>query len=225
MVASGTTDFNLNIEELVEEAYDLIGGEMTSGEDLSKGRRALNLVLIDLQNRGHPLAKLENLKFQTVKGESSYELPKNILDVMDVVLSRGDSDTAVQRIPLFEYHKIANKDSEGLPTQFAIDRDTSRAKMFLYLTPENSTDFIDMWVVRRIQDAGPYNRTLDMSYRYLPAIVHGLAYYLSRRREGISMAERNALKTDYVETLTNAFLEDTERTSYKVSPYPYHRRK
>jgi len=223
VASSGITTFNLDIEELTEQAFSLVGGELTSGEDARQARIALNLLLIDLQNQGHPLAKLENVKFSTVGGEPGYQLPSDTIDVMSAVVTRDGTDTTIERIPLFSYHKIATKDQEGLPTQFALDRDKNAVSMFLYLTPENSTDSINLWILKKIETVNnPAGENVDVSTRYLPALVFGLAYYLSMKRD-VNIQKRSELKANYDMALRNAFEEDRERAGYKVVPHSYKR--
>jgi hypothetical protein len=225
MATSGTTNFSLDIEEIIEKAYELIGRDIVSADDLNSARKSLNLLLIDMQNRGHPLASLQNNTFSTTSGTSQYSLSAGIVDVMSMVVVRSSTATPVERTSLFEYHKIPNKTSEGLPTQFAVDRDRDNVELYLYLTPENSTDTVDYWCLKQIEDAGAYTNTLDTTVRYQPAVVFGLAYFLTLgdKSEG-AMSVRNELKMNYLDALGMAMTEDRERTSFRVTPFGYHRR-
>jgi hypothetical protein len=133
---------------------------------------------------------------------------------------------------LMQYHKISNKDSEGLPTQYTVDRKLSSVEITLYNTPENSTDVIDYWAITRIDDAGQYTNDVDVSYRYLPALQFGLAYFILMERDtfdangmNVTMQKRNELKMAYLEALNDAMTEDRERVSFQVTPFGYHRRK
>lgn len=225
MSTSGTYQFSLDIEQLITEALDLVGGEITSGADLRKARTSLNLLLIDLANRGQPLAGLENRTLALTKGVSTYTLPPEVTDVISLVISRGDNDTPVERIPMMEFHKISNKTQQGLPTQCMIDRKLGAIELKLYLVPENDTDVLNYWCKRKIQDAGSYSNTPDMATRYFPALVFGLAFFLSLKRPGFDPAERKLLSDLYEQTLDNAATEDSEQVSFKVTPFPYHRRR
>jgi hypothetical protein len=221
MATSGTNTFNLTVDEVIDEALSLAGGDLSSGEDLKKARRALNLLLIDMQNRGHPLAELENRTFTVASASASYTLSADVLDVLDVVITRSSVATPVERISLFEYHKIPTKTDKGRPSQYAVDRDRDNVTVHLYQTPENSTDVIDYWCVTAIEDAGAYSNDIDLNKRYLPAVTFGLAYYISMKRPEVDPAKRQELAQNYVTALDNAMMEDRERTSYKVSPFAY----
>lgn len=229
MATTGTVAFNLNIEQILDEAMELAGAELTTGEDLQKARRALQLVLIDFQNKNHPLAELENKSFTTTSATAAYQLSAGIIDVMDAVVIRSSTTTPLHRIKLFEYHNIPTKDDTGLPTQFAVDRDRDQITMYLYQTPDTSSDTIDYWCLTQIEDVGSnYTNNLDMSTRYLPAIIFGTAYYMTLKRkpdDEISLQElerkRNRLKAEYEDKLLNIATEDRERGSFIVTPFNY----
>jgi len=163
MATSGTTNFSLNVEELISRALDKVGGEITSGIDLRRARTALNLLLIDVANRGIPLAEIKNKTLTLVEGTSEYTLPTDVNDVLSMVLTRDDNDTPVTRLSISEFHKISNKSSEGMPTQYMLDRQRTAPVLTLYLTPDNSTDVINYWCSTRVEDAGAYADTPDMS--------------------------------------------------------------
>jgi len=224
MATSGTTNFSLNVEELISRALDKVGGEITSGIDLRRARTALNLLLIDVANRGIPLAEIKNKTLTLVEGTSEYTLPTDVNDVLSMVLTRDDNDTPVTRLSISEFHKISNKSSEGMPTQYMLDRQRTAPVLTLYLTPDNSTDVINYWCSTRVEDAGAYADTPDMSVRYFPALVFGLAYFVSFDREGFDPAKRRELLDTYIGLLDNATLEDRERVSIKVAPFDYRSR-
>jgi hypothetical protein len=225
MTTSGTYTFSLDIEALISEALDLVGGEITSGAELKKARTSLNLLLLDLANRGTPLSGLENRTLALTAGTSTYTLPSEVQDVLSLVLSRDDTDTPIERIPLMEFHKISNKTQQGLPTQCAIDRKRTAIEIQLYLVPENSTDVVNYWCKRKIQDAGTYTNTPDMNTRYFPALVFGLAYFISLKRDGFDPAKRKELADLYTSLLDSAATEDSEQVSFKVTPFNYIRRR
>lgn len=224
MTTSGTTNFTLTVEEIVEKAYNMVGGELISGEDLRQARRSLDLLFIDLQNRGYPLAKLTQITIPMVEGQAAYTLAANVVDVLDVVLTRDDLDTPLERLSLFEYHRLPKKDETGRPSQFTIDRTETAPIMYFYLSPENNTDVIDLWAVTRIQDTGNASNTVDFSYRYLPAIVLGLAYFLSLEQANFPMDKRAELRQNYQDLLEAAFSEDRERASAHIRPPSYFKR-
>lgn len=231
MATTGTFTYNLNLEEILNEAFELVGGEITNGADLKKARRALALLLIDMQNKGHPLAELENKTFTVTSATPSYTLSAGTIDVLDMVVVRSSVATPVERVPLFQYHKIPTKTQKGLPSQYAVDRDRSAITVHLYQTPENSTDVIDYWCLTEIEDIGTnYGNNLDLNKRYLPAIIYGLAYYMALKKNSDTdvglqdiMAKRVELKGLYDTALMDANIEDRERAPLKLKPFNYFR--
>lgn len=226
MATSGTHNFTLDVEELINQALKKVGGGVTSGIDLRDARTALNLLLIDLANKGTPLSGLKNAEFPLTQGVKEYVLPAEVSDVLSVVVSRGNVDIPVTRIAIQEYHKISNKEQQGLPTQCMIDRRLLSPVMTLYLVPDDlaASDSINYWYISRIQDAGSYTDTSDISIRYFPALVFGLAYFISFDRDGFDPQKRSELLSNYVGLLENAATEDRERVSFKITPFNYRSR-
>jgi hypothetical protein len=218
MTSSGTTTFDLQIDEALEEAFELVGGEYTSAEEARSARRSLNLVLKDLENRGIPLAKLELKTFTVTQSTETETLPSDVIDVLDVVCRRSGVDYSMNRLSVAEYNSIPDKTQEGRPFSFMIDRQQSAPIMYLYLTPENSTDVVRYWAITKIDDVTASNQTIDVDARYLPALTMGLAYHLSFKRQEITEAKRAALKQNYEELIARALLEDSERVSFRAVP-------
>lgn len=226
MATSGTYNFTFSVEEIIEKAFQMVGGELTSAEDLRQARKSLSLVLIDMEARGAPLAQIQHKTFTVTSGDVDYVLPDGVVDVLDVTVNRDGTETPVQRISLFKYHKIPNKDSPGIAAQYAIEQALSQTIMYLYLAPENSTDVIDYWCINRIQDPGAYTNNIDLSYKYIPAVTFGLAYYLSLERDEKTeywMMKRKELMQNYIGALETAAGNDRDRASFTVTPHPYNR--
>lgn len=225
MAFSGTYNFNLDVEELITQALGKVGGEITSGTDLRKARIALNLLLLDLNNREVPLAGMEEKTLQLVKGQATYTLPNDVEDVLSLVLDQGNNiDTPITRIPIREFQTISNKDSPGMPTQCVVTRNLTSTEVRFYLVP-NSDDFkVHYWAKSKTQDVGAYSNNVAMVNRYLPALVFGLAYFIGMDREGFPEERLNRLEREYEKLLDNAALEDRERVSFKVTPFGYRRR-
>lgn len=217
MTTSGTTTFNSTVLEIIEDAYELVGGEFITGYDAKMARRFFNLLLIDLQNRGHPLGKLELVTQTTTLGTRDYALNANIIDVLHCTLKRT-SETAMRRVTLFEDNAIPVKSQQGRPFQYAVDRDRDAITVKLWPTPENSSDILQMWVVKKIEDITSSRETVDISTRFQPALIFGLAYFMSFRRPDMDIQKRQELKTQYEELLDNAFGEDKERASFFARP-------
>jgi hypothetical protein len=228
MATSGTYNFKFSVEEIIEKALQMVGGELSSAEDLRQARKSLSLVLIDMESRGAPLAQIQHKTFTVSAGDVDYTLPSDVLDVLDVTVERDGTETPVERIGLFKYHKIPNKDSPGIAAQYAIERARTETIMYLYLAPENSTDVIDYWCITRIQDPGVYTNDVDINYKYIPAVTFGLAYYMSLERDEKTeywLAKRKELMQNYLGALEVAAHDDRERASFTISPYSYFRRR
>ena len=181
MATSGTTDFNLNIDEVIEESFERIGRQVRTGYDLKSARRSLNLLLSEWGNRGVHLWKVTNHTQNLTAGTTTYTAPANTSDVLEAVFRNGDTDTTMTKISRSQYQAIPNKSSQGTPTQYYVRRNLSNVEINLYLTPNTTDTQINYYYVARIEDAGKYTATPDAPYRFLPCMVSGLSFYLSQK--------------------------------------------
>jgi hypothetical protein len=214
MTTSGSRDFNLDVAEVIEEAYERCGLEVRTGYDAKTARRSMNLMFADWANRGLNLWTVKEANFTVTQGTSSYPLASDVVDVLDVVVRRNSTDFEVQRISRSDYATVPNKTTQGRPSQYYLDRQITPV-MYLWSTPENSTDQVRYYYVRRIEDADTLVNTTDMPFRFFPCMVAGLAYYISMKRapDRIQM-----LKTVYEEEFQRAADEDQGRTPLKLQP-------
>ena len=214
MATSGSRDFNLDVGEIIEEAYERCGLEVRTGYDAKTARRSLNLMFADWANRGLNLWTVKEGTFTVTQGTSSYSLAADIVDVLDVVVRRDSTDYEIERISRGDYATLPNKSTQGRPSQFWLDRQITPV-MYLWSTPENSTDQIRYYYVRRIEDADALVNTTDMPFRFYPCMVAGLAYYIAVKRvpERVQM-----LKSIYEEEFQRAADEDENRTPLKLQP-------
>lgn len=218
MAVSGTINFGLDIDSVIREAIENVGGEPTLGEEGRSARRSLNLLLIDWQNRGIPLWKRDTQSFPVVEGTSSYTLTAGTIDVMESVCRRNSIDLDMERMTPEEYLQIARKDQDGRPTQYYIDRQRASTLMYLWPVPENSTDEVVYWRFTRIFDVNSSNEDPDVPFRFLPSLTTGLAYYMALKRTGIPIERIALLKGVYEENLKVAMEEDRDRASLKLVP-------
>ena len=115
MATSGTTTFNLDISEIMEEAYDLCGLELRSGYSYRSAKRAMNLVFLEWQNKGLNLWTVEQSSTTLTAGTSSYTLESSALDVVDAFIRTDAGNTSSQfdqrlnRISRTEYAHQASK--------------------------------------------------------------------------------------------------------------------
>ena len=214
MTTSGSRDFNLDVGEVIEEAYERCGIEVRTGYDAKTARRSLNLMFAEWANRGLNLWTVNQATIDLVQGTSLYSLASDVVDTLDVVLRRSNTDFEVQRISRGDYVTLPNKTTQGRPSQYYLDRQIT-PQLNLWAVPENSTDQIIYYYVRRIEDADTLVNTTDMPFRFYPCMVAGLAYYMAVKRtpERIQM-----LKTIYEEEFQRAADEDQGRTPLKLQP-------
>ena len=232
MATTATTTFNLDLNSLCEEAFERAGSEMRSGYDLKTARRSLNIMLIAWQNRGINLWTVDEGSIPLVAGTATYNLPLDTVDLLDHVVRTGSTTTQVDinisRISVSTYANIPNKNATGRPLQVYIDRQSGATgptptstvaypTITVWPVPDNATYTFQYWRLRRIQDAGTGVNTQDVPYRFLPALVAGLAYYLSMKLPE-AMARIPMLKADYEEEFALAAEEDREKAPIRMVP-------
>ena len=218
MATSNSRDFDLDVAEIVEEAYERCGLELRTAYDAKSARRSLNLMFADWANRGFNLWTVTQTTQALTEGTATYTLTANVTDLLEVVIRRSGSDTDVTRISRGEYLSIPNKTTKGKPSQYFFDRQTL-PQINVWPTPENSTDTLVFYFVNRIQDVDSLTNTADTPFRFLPCMVAGLAYYISMKKapERIQL-----LKTVYEEEFQRAADEDEDRVSLKLQPSIQH---
>lgn len=214
MTTSGTRTFNLDVAEMIEEAYERCGLEVRTGYDARTARRSLNLMLADWANRGLNLWTVAEGIFTVTQGDHSYPLSADVVDVLDIVVRRQNTDYEIDRISRTEYFTLPNKSTQGRPSQFFLDR-TITPTLYLWATPENSTDQIRYYYVRRMEDAATLTNTTEIPFRFLSCMVAGLAYYIAMKRAPERMA---ILKAVYDEEFQRAADEDVDRVPLKLQP-------
>jgi hypothetical protein len=216
MATSGTTTFDLAIDDIVEEAFERCGMRMQSGYQLTSARRSLNLLFLDWANRGLNLWTIEEQIFP-LTGTAEITLATDTVNVLSAVIrdySQSPSvDITIDRISREEYLNIPDKQTGARPAQYYVQR-ANPTKVFLYPRPNGPYSLV-YYRIRRIQDAGVYTNTADVNFRFLPCLVSGLAYYLSLK----FASDRTAgLKQIYEEDFTRAALEDRDTASVSFIP-------
>ena len=216
---SGSYNFNLEIGDVIQEATEMIGGEVTLGEEPRSARRSINLILSDWQNSGVCLWTTNTTTVSVAASTSQVSLGSHVSDVMQVVVNRDDTDLEMTRISYEEYLKIPNKGQTGRPSQYAIKRFSDNVQLFMWSVPDVNTDKLKIEKIDYMQDVDKSAiQNADMPRRFLPALTTGLAYYMSLKRPGISEARAKFLKAEYEERLGFAMTEDKERASLYITP-------
>jgi len=214
MTTSGARDFNMDVGEIIEEAYERCGLEVRTGYDARTARRSLNIMFADWANRGLNLWTVNQGTITLTQGQAQETLTSDVVDVLEMVLRRDNTDYEIERISRGEYLTLPNKTTQGRPSQFYFDRQIDPV-INLWSVPENSTDQIVYYYVRRIEDADALVNTTDMPFRFYPCMVAGLAYYLSMKR---APERAQLLKVVYEEEFQRAADEDEGRTPLKLQP-------
>jgi len=242
MTTSGNTTFNLDLNNLIEEAFERCGLELRTGYDMRTARRSLNLLTIEWANRGINLWTVEQGSIPLVQGQLTYDLPVDTIDLLDHVVRTqsgiNQTDINISRISVDTYSTIPNKNAQGRPIQVWINRQSgakypvngnepittnpvtgvNAPNINLWPVPEQSNFYTFVyWRLRRIQDAGNGVNTQDIPFRMLPCLVAGLAYYLSMKLpEALPRVEM--LKMSYEEQWNLASSEDREKASLRIAP-------
>ena len=216
MATSGTRTFSLSTSDVIEEAYELAGLELRTGYDANAARRCLNIMFADWSNRGVQLWEVEQVTLDLTKDTASYDLNEYDIDVLDAVLRRTSggttNDLQMERIDRSEYFNIPVKSSTGRPSQFYVER-TTTPKIYLYPTPENSTDKLITYRWKRIQDVNKSTEDQDLPARFIPCMVSGLAYYISVKK---NPQKALMLKQMYEEDFKRAYESDRDRSSLRL---------
>jgi hypothetical protein len=220
MATSGTATFNLEFDDIIIEAYERCGLEGRDGYEMKTALRSINLMFADWANRGLNLWTIEQRQIALVAGQYEYQLPDDTVDALSAVIrtnagTSNQQDITIDRIGYAEYLHVPNKNTQSRPAQYFVQR-TVPAKLFLYPAPDNTTAYIfRYYAIRRIQDAGGFTNTADVSFRFLPALIAGAAYYLAIKKAPDRIG---VLKQFYEEEFARAAAEDRERSSYFAVP-------
>lgn len=220
MATSGTTTFNLDIIDVIEEAYELTGSELRAGYDMKTARRSLNMLMREWGNKGINFWTVRNDIIPVTTGQSTVTLAGDVIDIMDAAWRTGagtsQNDRILTRISVVDWAQTANKNTPGLPTQYWVNRVVPAV---VNLWPVATQDgLLVYWGIRSIQDAGAYGNNMDIPPRFLPALTTGLAYYLALKG-GADMAQTAVvLKTEYDRQFQLASEEDREKAPFKLVP-------
>ena len=234
---SGTTIFdkNFSIDEIIEEAYERIGMQGVSGNQLRLARRSLNIMFQEWGNRGLHYWEVGNSSFTLVDSQATYTTYRStsdgtsdataiygVSDILEAVYRNASSvDTSLTKIDRSTYQAIPNKTSEGVPSQYFVQRFVDKITMTLYQTPGSSEagNFVNFYYIKRIQDVGNYTNATDLPFRFVPCMASGLAFYLSQK---FKPELTQQLKLFYEDELARALAEDGSPSSSIITPKAYY---
>ncbi len=219
MAVSGSNDFELDVADYVEEAFERCGLEVRTGYDLRTATRSLNLMLADWANRGLNRWTMAQTSTSITAGTADYTLGADTIDILSAVIRTGtgtnQSDISLSRLSRDGYISITNKNTTGRPTQFYVDRQINPI-VKLWPTPDSADTYTLVYDrLVRMDDADSATNTLDVPFRFYPCLAAGLAYYLALKKA----PERiQVLKAVYEEEFERAAAEDRDRATLSLTP-------
>ena len=301
MSTTGTSVFNLDVNDLIEEAFERCGKELRSGYDFRTARRSLNLLTIEWANRGINLWTVEQGIIPLVTGQAQYPLPVDTIDLLDTTIRQNNGttnqiDINISRISESTYLTIPNKLTQGRPIQIWVNRQSGQENatditldgdilstdttitlsstvglassgfikigsetisypnvsgnqlincargqnnttaaahtsgdaitvqnlpsVYVWPTPNAPGNQYSLvyYRMRRIQDAGSGTYVQDIPFRFISAMVAGLAYQLSTKLPEMDMNRIPMLKAEYEQQYQLAADEDRDKAALRVVP-------
>ena len=230
-----TFDKTFAIDEIIEESYERLGMQGVSGNQLRMARRSLNIMFQEWGNRGLHYWEVANNSITLVDGKAEYTMFRStgdgtsdatavygVDDVLEASYRNASNvDSPLSKINRSTYQGLANKTSEGTPTQYFVQRFIDKVTITLYLTPGSSQagHFINFYFVKRIQDVGDYTNATDVPYRFVPCMASGLSFYLSQK---FKPELTQQMKLLYEDELARALAEDGSSSSSFITPKTYY---
>tara|TARA_R110000787_G_scaffold30177_2_gene81185 strand:- start:1651 stop:2316 length:666 start_codon:yes stop_codon:yes gene_type:complete len=215
MATSGSKDFELDVADYIEEAFERCGLEVRTGYDLKTAKRSLNLMLADWSNRGLNQWTIKQRSLTLTANDGEYDLSSDVIDVLSVVVRVSGTDYSLLRLSRDDYITIPTKTSTGRPNQFFLDRQIT-PNLKVWPVPDSSTSYTIYYdALTRMDDADIFTNTMDMPFRFYPCLAAGLAYYLSLKK---NPQRTPLLKSVYEEEFQRAADEDRDRASFNVVP-------
>jgi len=214
MTVSGSKDFELDVADYIEEAFERCGLEVRTGYDLKTAKRSMNLMFANWANRGLNQWTIAQRNFTVTQGDGNQTLGTDVIDILSLVIRRDGTDYALNRISRDEYLNIPTKSTVARPTQFFVDRQINPV-LQMWPLPDNSTDTVYYDALVRMDDADNYTNTAQVPFRFYPALAAGLAYYISMKR---APDRSQMLKAVYEEEINRAMDEDRDRASFRMAP-------
>jgi len=243
---SGTVTFDKTfaVDEIIIEAYERIGSQVTSGYQLKTARRSLNILFQEWGNRGLHYWEVAETNIDLIEGQAEYTFYRasgdgtssstnasssvyGVADILEATLrsdrtATGQSDSALTKIARSAYSALSSKLSKGTPSQYFVQRFTDKTTLTVYPTADSSNASKDLhfYYVKRVQDAdATYTDATDIPYRFVPCMVSGLAFYLAQKFNPQLVQQMKLL---YEDELTRALAEDGSSSSTYITPKNYY---
>ena len=242
---SGTVTFDKTfaVDEIIEEAYERIGVQVSSGYQLKTARRSLNILFQEWGNRGIHYWEVGEANIDVIEGQAEYTFyrasgdgtsavtnPANtygVADVLEATLRSNrtqttQTDSSLTKISRATYSALSSKLSKGTPAQFFVQRFVDKTTITVYPTADssNASKDIHFYYLKRIQDVdSTYTDATDLPYRFVPCMVSGLAFYLSQK---VNPQLTQTMKLLYEDELARALSEDGSAASTYITPKNYY---
>lgn len=223
MTTSGTSNWNPDFSEIIEEAFERCGLEIRTGYDVRTARRSLNFIFQEWANKGINMWTIEEGTQVLTQGQATYPLPADTVDLMEHVIrtTQGGQpqDINISRISVSVYSTIPNKTQQGRPVQIYIQR-LNTPQFTVWPVPDGAYTYtLKYWRLRRIQDVGSNgDLTADMPFRFVPAITAALAYQIALKRPDVAPDRVVMLKALADEAYQLAADEDREKAPQRFVP-------
>lgn len=227
MAVSGTSTFDLDIPDIVEEASQRAGIRLSNGYEMRSARRSINLLMTDWANRGINMWTVEEQSLDLINGQASYTVDSDIIDLIEHVIrlpnttgfAPNQTDYQITRTSVSTYAGRTNKLIRGRPTEIYIDRQRTAPVLTLWPVPDTTGYDLIFWVLRRINDVGSYANTMDVPFRFLEPLVAGLAFHIAQKNpETVPIDRTTMLENRYEQAFTRAAHEDREKADLRLVP-------
>ena len=242
---SGTVTFDKTfaVDEIIQEAYERLGVQASSGYQLKTARRSLNILFQEWGNRGIHYWEVGEANIDLIEGQAEYNFfratgdgtsavtnPANtygVADVLEATLRSNrtqttQTDSSLTKISRATYSALSSKLSKGTPAQFFVQRFIDKTTITVYPTADssNASKDIHFYYLKRIQDVdSTYTDATDLPYRFVPCMVSGLAFYLSQK---VNPQLTQTMKLYYEDELARALSEDGSAASTYITPKNYY---
>ena len=243
---SGTVTFDKTfaVDDLISEAYERIGSQVTSGYQLKTARRSLNIMFQEWGNRGLHYWEVAESNIDLIEGQTEYTFYRasgdgtssstnatanvyGVADILEATLrtdrtATDQADSSLTKIDRSTYSALSNKLSKGTPSKYFVQRFVDKTTITVYPTADSSNASKDLhfYYVKRIQDAdGTYTDATDVPFRFVPCMVSGLAFYLAQKFNPQLVQQ---MKLYYEDELARALSEDGSSTSVHITPKVYY---
>ena len=202
MATSGTFAFNPKFAEHIDEAFERCGIDPAElkARHIRSAKRSANLMMKDWQNFGLKQHALEFVSQPLTAGTGTFVLPTGGVDIFHATLKRDGRETEMYPISRSDYNALHDKSLQGRPDRYFVDKstftgDAPASTVYLWQVPENSTDTIELWYVRTLEDVGDPMNTLDLPAAYQEAFSAGMAFMLSKK---FAPERAQLLRADYL---------------------------